>query len=177
MLVPCEIFAQEGQDRYAGVVKHVNKGACVFFPIDAKKVNFPLTHVRKWLIGNDARAATTWERLVLEGPPKEWPAEVLFCSFSLQRGLHQSLLKQLCASSARMADVEIREVPPDHRCHGSRYGRGLYATAPFKPGETLGQCERFTTPVSAAQSRSICSSPRLRSRSRRRRLHNPPLGR
>ena len=55
VLVPCEIFAQEGQECYAGVVKDVDKGACVFFPIDAKKVSFPLTHVRKWLLGNETK--------------------------------------------------------------------------------------------------------------------------
>ena len=146
VLVPCQVFAQEGEECYAGIVKHVDKGACVFFPIDSKKVSFPLSLVRKWLILNDACGATAWERLVPEGAPDEWPADVLFCSFPLQHGLNQGLLKQLCASSGRMAGVEIRKVPPDHRCHGSRFDRGLYATAPFKTGKILGQCELLTTP-------------------------------
>jgi hypothetical protein len=166
VLVPVDVFAQEGRERYAGVIKHARKGACVFFPIDGKELRFPTTQARKWLVAHaDAKAAAEWERLTREPVPRGWPAEVLFCSFPVQRGLHQSLLKRMCTTSQLMEGVEIREVPRQHACCGSSFSRALYATAPFKRGDVLGQCESLLPPspsldIRRAQQRRILKGGR-----------------
>ena len=154
VLVPVDVFAQEGREHYAGVIKHAHKGACVFFPIDGKELRFPSAQVRKWLVANaNTKAAAEWERLTREPVPKGWPAEVLFCSFPVQRGLDQSLLKRMCTTSQLMEGVEIREVPRQHTCCGSSFSRALYATAPFKRGDVLGQCESLLPPSPSPDAR------------------------
>ena len=143
MLVPCSVFDQFGDDGltcYAGTVKCCSTcSASVYFPIDGKEVWFQLQQVQEWVVSESASSeAEEWERQVPRRLPRSWPGDVLFCSFPLQQGVHQSLLKSLCLLSECMDGVEIREVGAGHRCHGTHFGRGLFAVRSFRIEQTVG---------------------------------------
>ena len=151
LLVPCHVFDEclvDYLDRYAAVVQQAQpgdtRGVLVRFPSDGTCCRFAAPQVRKWLVDeNDSHAVSEWE--VSAGPeplPAGWPGDVLFCSFPLQRGVDQSLLKRFCDGSERMRGVEIRIVPSTHPCGGPRevaHNRGLYATSAFKAGDAMGE--------------------------------------
>jgi hypothetical protein len=150
VLVPCRALSEgleDYLDRCAGVVKQASsgdvRGVLVSFPRDGSTGRFSAARVREWLIEpGDARAAAEWEESAGPAPlPPGWPDDVLFCSFPLQRGIEQSLVKSYCTGSERMRGVEIREVTSTHPCGGRKNGhfnRGLFATTAFKPGDVLG---------------------------------------
>ena len=139
LLVPASVFHQEDdKDKYAGIVKRVNcRSATVFFPIDAKEVKFSLSDVRNWVV-ESAEGEAEWRRQVPETLPSGWIHDVLFCSFPLQAGVDQVLLKKLCALSEAMQGVEVRRVPHTHRLHGSKFAYGLYTTKAFHVGHIIG---------------------------------------
>ena len=144
VLVPLEVFGQDEDERYAGIIKTVNRGSSVvYFPVDGKEVKFSASLASEWLVdAEDAHVVAEWELKVPLLPPAGWQGEVLFCSLPLQEGTlyqaNQRLLKTYCRLSERMAGVEIRRVDANHPLSGSRHDHGLYATLAFKRGACLG---------------------------------------